>query len=190
MINEPVVWHYGLMAERWAECITDAPYNDVNLRVNRGEIYAFLGLNGAGKTTAIRLLLGMIKLTAGSARLLGTNIHGGRQKPWAAVGYLVEAAAAYPELSVRENLEAARRLRPDIEQTAVAQIINLLRLTPYADRRAGTLSQDNAQRLGLAKALIHRPQLLILDEPTNSRFQSCMRAWRGQDSPRRAPSVM
>lgn len=141
--------------------------NDVNLRVKRGEIYAFLGLNGAGKTTTIRMLLGMIKPTAGVVHLLGTKVRRGGKNPWQSVGYLVETTTAYPELSVCENLEAARRLRPGVKQTAVTQIIDLLRLTPYADRRAGALSQGNAQRLGLAKAFIHRPQLLILDEPTN-----------------------
>ncbi|MEZ4664590.1 MAG: ABC transporter ATP-binding protein [Caldilineaceae bacterium] len=138
----------------------------------QGEIYAFLGLNGAGKTTTIRMLLGMIKPTAGEACVLhtpvGQGIMGnGRKGPWHSVGYLVETPHAYPELSVRENLEAARRLRPGVERQAVDRVIGLLGLEPYADRRAGALSLGNAQRLGLAKALLHRPKLLILDEPAN-----------------------
>jgi ABC-2 type transport system ATP-binding protein len=137
------------------------------LRVARGEIYAFLGLNGAGKTTTIRLLLGMVKATSGEARVLGTRIRVGDRKPWDSVGYLVETPDAYPELSVRENLEAMRRLRPGTEPKAVDRVIELLGLSTYADRRAGTLSHGNAQRLGLAKALMHRPELLILDEPAN-----------------------
>ena len=137
----------------------------LSLRVARGEIYAFLGLNGAGKTTTIRLLLGMVKPDAGEARVLGTRIHVGESKPWASVGYLVETPDAYPELSVRENLEAMRRLRPGTEPKAVDRVIEWLGLSAYADRRAGTLSHGNAQRLGLAKALLHNPELLILDEP-------------------------
>jgi ABC-2 type transport system ATP-binding protein len=139
--------------------------DNLSLRVARGEIYAFLGLNGAGKTTTIRLLLGMVRPTSGEACVLGTRIRVGEKKPWDSVGYLVETADAYPELSVRENLEAMRRLRPGTEPKAVDRVIERLGLSAYADRRAGTLSHGNAQRLGLAKALLHNPELLILDEP-------------------------
>ena len=137
----------------------------LSLRVARGEIYAFLGLNGAGKTTTIRLLLGIVRPTSGEARVMGTRIRVGDKKPWGSVGYLVETPDAYPELSVRENLEAMRRLRPGTEPKAVDRAIERLGLIAYADRRAGTLSHGNAQRLGLAKALLHNPELLILDEP-------------------------
>jgi ABC-2 type transport system ATP-binding protein len=139
----------------------------VSLHVARGEIYAFLGLNGAGKTTTVRLLLGMVRPTAGEVFVLGAEIRPGDKKPWDRVGYLVETADAYPELTVRENLEAARRLRPGVEPAAVDRIIERLGLIPYAARRTGTLSLGNAQRLGLGKALLHDPELLLLDEPAN-----------------------
>ncbi len=142
--------------------------DNLSLRVRRGEIYAFLGLNGAGKTTTIRMLLGLVKPTAGEAVVLGTRVGKGSRETWASVGYLVETPHAYPELSVRENIEALRRLRPGTPPEAVDRVIDLLSLAPYAGRRSGTLSLGNAQRLGLAKALLHRPQLLILDEPANS----------------------
>jgi ABC-2 type transport system ATP-binding protein len=140
--------------------------DNVSLHVVRGEIYAFLGLNGAGKTTTIRMLLGMIKPIEGEVYVLGRKIPG-KETPWASVGHLVEIPHGYPELSVRENLEAMRRLRPGIDSQSVGRIIERLGLSMYADRRAGTLSLGNAQRLGLAKALLHRPELLILDEPSN-----------------------
>ena len=141
--------------------------SDLSLCVARGEIYAFLGLNGAGKTTTIRLLLGMVKPTGGEVNVLGTRIQRGERKPWRSVGYMVERPHAYPELTVRENLEAARRLRPGTPPDAVDSIIDQLGLSVYAGRRTSTLSHGNAQRLGLAKALIHTPELLILDEPAN-----------------------
>lgn len=141
--------------------------DNLSLRVARGEIYAFLGLNGAGKTTTIRLLLGMIKPTAGEVRVLSTRVLPRERKPWCSVGYLVETADAYPELTLRENLELIRRLRPGTEPQAVDRIIDQLGLNAYADRRTNTLSHGNKQRLGIAKALLHNPELIILDEPAN-----------------------
>jgi ABC-2 type transport system ATP-binding protein len=139
----------------------------LSLQVAEGEIYAFLGLNGAGKTTTIRMLLGMIKPTTGYARVLQTRVRLGSREPWESVGYLVEMPHSYPELTVYENLEVARRLHPGTSREAVGRIIERMGLAPYADRRAGNLSQGNGQRLGLAKALLHSPKLLFLDEPAN-----------------------
>ena len=139
----------------------------LSLRVAHGEIYAFLGLNGAGKTTTIRMLLGMIKPTSGTAYVLQTKVRLGSRAPWASVGYMVETPHAYPELTVYENLEVARRLHPGTAPKAIGQVVERLGLAAYVDRRAGNLSHGNAQRLGLAKALLHDPQLLILDEPAN-----------------------
>ena len=139
----------------------------LSLEVGRGEIYAFLGLNGAGKTTTVRMLLGMIRPTHGSAWVLGTQVRPGVRDVWSEVGYLVEKPSAYPELTVRENLELARRLRGIADRRAVEHAIERLGLAPYAGYRAGALSFGNAQRLGLAKALLHEPKLLILDEPAN-----------------------
>jgi len=139
----------------------------LSLRVAQGEIYAFLGLNGAGKTTTIRMLLGMIKPTWGTAHVLQTRVRLGSREPWASVGYLVETPHCYQELTVYENLEVARRLHPGTNPKAVSDVIERMGLAAYADRRAGTLSQGTAQRLGLAKALLHAPRLLLLDEPAN-----------------------
>jgi len=141
--------------------------NDLSLRVAKGEIYAFLGLNGAGKTTTIRMLLGIVKPTSGEARVLGEQIRNGTNKLWSRVGYMVETPNAYPELTVRENIEAMRRLRPGTEPKSVSNIIERLGLSAYADQQTGTLSLGNKQRLGLAKALFHNPELLFLDEPAN-----------------------
>ncbi len=139
----------------------------VSLVVEPGEIYGFLGLNGAGKTTTMRMLLGMIKPTNGHASILGHPVSARADKVWERVGHLVESPSAYRELTVRENLEIVRRLRGLRDTNAVGEVIDRLALGPYADRPAGTLSLGNAQRLGLAKALIHRPRVLLLDEPVN-----------------------
>ena len=139
----------------------------LDLAVMPGEIFGFLGLNGAGKSTTIRAILGMIRIDSGAVRVLGTDVFGPGRKPWNRVGHLVESAVAYPELTARENLDAARRLygvaRPDATSRALASF----GLSEYADRRAGTLSTGNRQRLALARAFQHGPELVILDEPTN-----------------------
>jgi ABC-2 type transport system ATP-binding protein len=139
----------------------------ISLSVKKGEIYGFLGLNGAGKTTTIRMLLGMINPTSGSASICGKKVDAGSYGLWENVGYMVEMPYSYPELTVRENLEMVRRLRGMPDKSSVEAVMEKLRLTSYRDRKAKDLSLGNAQRLGLAKALIHDPAILILDEPAN-----------------------
>ncbi len=139
----------------------------LDLRVRRGEIYGFLGLNGAGKSTTIRMLLAMIAPSAGTASLLGEPVRPGAGRLWLRVGHLVESAVAYPELTVRENLEVSARLTAVRDARAVSRRIEELALAPYADRRARTLSRGNLQRLALARALLGDPDLLVLDEPAN-----------------------
>jgi ABC-2 type transport system ATP-binding protein len=138
----------------------------LDLRVGRGEIYALLGLNGAGKSTTIRMLLGMIRPTSGAATLFGRTVTPDAPALWRRVGHLVESATAYPDLTVRENLDVARRLQR-ADAGSVARAIERLGLGPYAGRKAGTLSLGNLQRLALARALLHEPELLVLDEPAN-----------------------
>ncbi|MBC7877944.1 MAG: ABC transporter ATP-binding protein [Anaerolineales bacterium] len=141
--------------------------DSVNLHVRQGEIYGFLGLNGAGKTTTIRTLLGMISPSAGNAKVLGQEVGPHGHGPWDRVGHLVESPSAYPELTVHENLEITRRLHHITDSDATTRIMERLALASYASRKAGTLSMGNLQRLGLARALLHEPELLILDEPAN-----------------------
>jgi ABC-2 type transport system ATP-binding protein len=140
---------------------------DVSLRVRPGEIYGFVGLNGAGKTTTIRVLLGMLRPTAGSVRILGQPVGPHGAGPWARVGHMSGSPSAYPQLTVRENLEITRRLRGLKDARAIHRVVELFALKPYMDRKAGTLSTGNLQRLGLARTLLHDPELLILDEPAN-----------------------
>ncbi len=141
--------------------------SEISLNVRKGEIYGFLGLNGAGKTTTIRMLLGMIKPCSGSAYINGKKVSPGDTELGRNTGYLVEIPYSYPELTVSENLEIFRKLRLLQDKTAVDKVMEKLNLTQYANRKASHLSLGNSQRLGLAKALIHNPQILILDEPAN-----------------------
>lgn len=141
----PVIAVAGL-TKRYTDVLA---VHNVGLSLQAGQIYTLLGLNGAGKTTLIRMLLGMIAPTAGSARVLGTVVsagqHSARQRlTWGRTGYLVEAPAAYPELTVAENLHLCARLR-QLKHPGrhVEDIIERLALTPYAGRRARTLSMGN-----------------------------------------------
>jgi ABC-2 type transport system ATP-binding protein len=140
--------------------------NNISIHVNQGEIYGFLGLNGAGKTTLIQILLGMIKPNTGSVKLfehkLDTNFHF-----WNKVGYLVETPYSYPNLSVIENLKVYYQLRKLKDKSLIDTVVDRLKLNAYAHIKANHLSLGNQQRLGLAKALFHKPELLILDEPIN-----------------------
>lgn len=160
----------------------------LDLEARRGEIYGFLGRNGAGKTTTIRMILGLARPSAGIVSLFGSGTDGNREATLARVGYFVEGSAAYPNLTVRENLELQRRLtrvprsargkglygfpfgEPRVEapsRAAVEEAIALLGLKSCVDRKAGSLSLGNRQRLSLARALVHSPELLVLDEPAN-----------------------
>ena len=138
----------------------------VDLEVRRGEIYGFLGRNGAGKTTSIRMLLGLIRPSAGEIAIFGESLRKRRLAALKKVGFLVESATAYPNLTVRENLEL-QRLLMDAPKAAVENAIKLLSLEEYADRKSAHLSLGNKQRLSLARALVHSPELLVLDEPAN-----------------------
>lgn len=113
------------------------------------------------------MLLGLIRPTSGASYIQGKRIRPGCNEIWNDIGYMVEIPYSYPDLTVRENLEIFRRLRFIADKNAVNSIIEKLHLTEYADRRAKDLSQGNSQRVGLARALIHNPKILILDEPTN-----------------------
>ncbi len=148
--------------------------DDLDLTVEEGDVYGFLGPNGSGKTTTVRMLLGLVLATSGSAELLGQEMpkHAGRVLP--EVGALVEGPAAYPGLSGRANLalldamgaRGARGARSD-RAGRVDDALDRVGLGGVDSRPARAYSLGMRQRLGLAAALIRRPRLLVLDEPTN-----------------------
>ncbi|MQA02803.1 MAG: ATP-binding cassette domain-containing protein [Streptosporangiales bacterium] len=161
-MTAPVLQARGL-TKRYGQVLA---VDEVSLQVRPGEIYGFLGLNGAGKSTTMRMVLGMTRPSAGAAYLYGTQV-APDGAPWHRVGYLLDGAHAYPRLTVRQNLEIARWCYGVRDAGAVDRVLELLALQHSEHRRAGQLSLGNAQRVGLARALLHRPELLVLDEPAN-----------------------
>jgi ABC-2 type transport system ATP-binding protein len=142
----------------------------VDVQIGAGEIHALVGLNGAGKTTVMRLALGMLRPHAGRARINGRDVGQAGPSTWAEVGHLIETPLAYGELTVRQNLAMSARLHavPRADIPAVVEVaLDEFDLDEYADRRVRVLSLGNKQRVGLAAALQHRPSLIVLDEPTN-----------------------
>ncbi len=144
---------------------------DVDLAVVAGEVHALIGFNGAGKSTLMRAALGMLRPIGGSVTIDGTEVDRAPAELWRGVGHVIDSPFVYPELTVRENLWAAARLHgvpPGEAGAAADRAMAALEVEPWAGRRAGTLSLGNRQRVGLASALVHRPSLLVLDEPTNA----------------------
>jgi ABC-2 type transport system ATP-binding protein len=137
-----------------------------DLNVPEASVYGFLGPNGSGKTTTIRMILGLIAPSAGRLAVLGHKMPGGRLGAARQVGSLVETPALYDHLTGEENLEIARRVL-DLPRMEIARVLAVTDLTHAARRRAGTYSLGMRQRLGLARALLGGPKLLVLDEPTN-----------------------
>ena len=143
----------------------------VDLEVPRAAIYGFLGPNGSGKSTTIRMLCGLLTPSAGEAEVLGLQMPRDAEKLRRKLGYMTQRFSLYEDLSVRENLEflgeiyslgaAQRRAR-------IAVLLDEFRLVERAEQRAGTLSGGEKQRLALAAATLHEPELLFLDEPTSA----------------------
>lgn len=141
--------------------------NDLSLQVGKGEIFGFLGPNGSGKTTVIRMLCGLLTPDAGSGTCLGFDVLSQSAEIKKQVGYMTQRFSFYEDLSIRENLDFVARLydMPNRKQTVQTGMEDL-GLMDRADQLAGTLSGGWKQRLALAACMLHRPRLLLLDEPT------------------------
>jgi ABC-2 type transport system ATP-binding protein len=140
---------------------------DLTFNARSGEIVGFLGPNGAGKTTTMRILAGFMPPSSGTARVAGFDVVDQSLEVRRRVGYLPETVPLYPELSVTEYLTFMGSLRrvPDLDER-VEEVIVQVRMEERAESYIGNLSKGLRQRVGLAQALLHQPEVLILDEPT------------------------
>lgn len=144
--------------------------DDLTLEIPAGSCHALVGLNGAGKTTALRVMLGMLHPDRGHVRINGQDVTDDARDVWRGVGHLIEAPFSYPELTARENATFAARLHgagvayidADIESLA-----DVLRLTKWLDMPVRRLSLGTRQKVGIIAAFVHRPCVIVLDEPTN-----------------------
>ena len=143
--------------------------DDVSFRVDKGEILGFLGPNGAGKTTTMRILTGYMPPTEGKATVAGFDVFTHPIEAKRRTGYLPETPPLYPDMTVREYLDFAARIKgvpPKERRDRVAAVMKRTHVDDMADRHCSKLSKGYRQRVGLAQALIHNPEVLILDEPT------------------------
>lgn len=140
--------------------------NSLNLHIPKGTVYGYLGPNGAGKSTTMKMFLGLTKPTSGTFSIDGKKYPENRIEILKSVGSFIEAPAFYGNLSGEENLDIVRRIL-GLPKSAVDEALDIVGLTQYKNRLAKKYSLGMKQRLGLASALIGKPPILILDEPTN-----------------------
>ena len=142
----------------------------VSLSIERGEIFGFLGSNGCGKSTTMKMLTGLLPPTEGTATLFGSSVEAGSMEVRNNIGYMTQSFSLYEELTVRQNMVLDARLYhmpPDKAKARIAELVERFGLGPHLDALAGELPMGLKQRLSLAVAVLHEPKLLILDEPTS-----------------------
>ena len=146
-----------------------AAVKNINLHVKRGKIYGLLGRNGAGKTTTMKMLLGLTQPTSGEVKIWGKPLRGNEKKLLPRIGSLIESPGFYPNLTATENLRIFATLRGVPNRNAIKDALDLVGL-PYKDKKLfSQYSLGMKQRLAIALAVMHDPELLILDEPINGR---------------------
>ncbi|MBH0175537.1 ABC transporter ATP-binding protein [Fictibacillus sp. 23RED33] len=141
--------------------------DDLSFSVREGEIFGLLGPNGAGKTTTIRMIVGLISITDGDVLINGDNIRGNFEKAMERVGAIVENPQLYDYMTGYKNLMQYARIMPDVTKERIDEVIELVDLKYAIHDKVKTYSLGMRQRLGVAQALLHKPNVLILDEPTN-----------------------
>jgi ABC-2 type transport system ATP-binding protein len=163
MSNEPIVQLRQVTKRIGGKTIIDG----ISFDVPRGEVFGFLGPNGAGKTTTIRMMVGLMRLTEGDIRIAGKSIRTEFEQAIRHVGAIVENPEMYKFLSGYRNLIHYARMIPGISEQRIREVVTLVGLENRIHEKVKTYSLGMRQRLGIAQALLHKPSLLILDEPTN-----------------------
>lgn len=159
---------YVIQTHQLCKTLSGRPVlQDVSLHVPQGKIYGFLGPNGAGKTTVMKLLTNLWKPTSGEIELFGERLTGTSYNTLRRMGSIIEFPAFYDRLTARENLRLHCAYMGYHDLSSVDEALSLLRLTADAERRVRSYSLGMRQRLGVARAILTKPELLILDEPTN-----------------------
>lgn len=141
--------------------------NDMSFNVNGGEIFGFLGPNGSGKTTTIKMIMGFLFPDSGEISICGMNLKNNYEKAMNLVGGIVENPEMYKELTGRQNLQMYARLHEGVSKERIDEVIALVGMSQRADEKLKKYSLGMKQRIGVAQAIVHKPKLLILDEPTN-----------------------
>ena len=160
---EPIVIIENLTKKIKGRTIID----DVSFQVYKGEVFGFLGPNGAGKTTTIRMIVGLMNITAGDIKINGFSIQQNFEKAIRSVGAIVENPEMYKFLTGHQNLQQYARMVGGVTEEKVAEVVELVGLSKRINDKVKTYSLGMRQRLGLAQCLLHDPEVLILDEPTN-----------------------
>lgn len=151
---------------------------DISFELKSGEVFGFLGPNGAGKTTTIRMLVGLIKPTSGSIQICGYDVKKDFSKAMERLGCIVENPELYPYLTGWENLQFFARMLKGVDDKRIQEIVELVGLKERIHDKVKTYSLGMRQRLGIGQALLSRPKVLILDEPTNGLDPSGIREMR------------
>ncbi|MBB6631887.1 ABC transporter ATP-binding protein [Clostridium algidicarnis] len=141
--------------------------DDVNITIEKGDIYGFLGLNGAGKTTTMRMIMGLIKPTDGNIELFGEKLSEDKKHFFSRIGSIIEFPGFYENLTAVENLDIHRKLMGVPNKDCIEQSLETSGILDAANRKTKEFSLGMKQRLGIARALLHNPEFLVLDEPTN-----------------------
>jgi ABC-2 type transport system ATP-binding protein len=140
---------------------------DITFDIYKGDIYGFLGPNGAGKTTVMKTIVGLCKAKQGDINIFGYSIVNEFEKAMAKVGCIIETAASYEYLNAFDNLKIAARFYDDINNSRIDEVLEIVGLSPFRKEKTAGFSLGMKQRLGVAAAILSKPEFLILDEPTN-----------------------